>query len=218
MRLVFLGPPGSGKGTQSKRLAGKLKIPHISLGDILREEVRKESEIGKRIKQVIEAGNLVPNEITNELTRQRIKNQDCKAGFILDGFPRNMIQAEALDQMLDAGKINLDKVIYFHVTEDQVVDRLSGRRSCTKCGAVYHVKFNPPKLEGSCDECAGALYQRKDDGEAAIRIRFEVYEKQTKPLIDHYRSLQKLVNVDAGGAIEEVFKNLLAVALDGNKN
>lgn len=216
MRVVFLGPPGSGKGTQAKLLSEKLALPHISLGDILRDEVRQETEIGKQIKQIMGTGNLVPNEITNSLTKKRIINKDCVNGFILDGFPRNMVQAEALAQMFAEEKLDLDKVIYFHVSEDQVVDRLSGRRSCKQCGAVYHVKFNPAKADGKCDVCDGELYQRRDDVEAAIRIRFEVYEKQTKPLIEYYQGMNKLEQVVASGEIDEVFARLLTEVDDGN--
>lgn len=209
MILAFLGPPGSGKGTQAKLLAAKLKIPHISLGDILRDEARSETEIGKRIAQFIHAGKLAPNELTIELTRKRIGKPDCRSGFILDGFPRSAAQAEALDKMLKG--MGLDKVLYFHVTEDQVVERLSDRKSCKTCGAVFHQKYNPPKAEGKCDLCGGELYQRRDDEEAAIRTRFEVYEEQTKPLIDRYRNANKLFTIDAGGSIEEVFKKLSAI-------
>jgi adenylate kinase len=209
MIFVFLGPPGSGKGTQAKLLAEKLLLPHISLGDILREEVRAGSEVGKRAGEIINAGRLVPDEMSIELTRKRIQQPDCKKGFILDGFPRSAAQADALDEMFRERKLNLDKMIYFDVSEDQVVERLSGRRSCKACGAVYHVKFNTPKEEGKCDVCGGELYQRKDDAEAAVRTRFEVYQEQTKPLIDRYRSSKKLVTVDAGLGIEEVFRSLL---------
>ncbi len=208
MILVFLGPPGSGKGTQAKLLAEKYNLPHISLGDILREEVRKGSEIGQKAKALMNAGRLVPDELTIELTRQRVAQPDCKDGFILDGFPRSDIQAEALDKIFEEQKLNLDKVIYFDVSEDQVVERLSGRRSCKACGAVYHVKFNLPKVEGKCEACGGDLYQRKDDDESSVRTRFEVYQKQTKPLIDRYQSKQKLVSIDAGQGINEVFKSL----------
>ncbi|MEA3494220.1 MAG: adenylate kinase [Candidatus Margulisiibacteriota bacterium] len=208
MILVFLGPPGSGKGTQAKNLAEKHSLPHISLGDILREEVRKGSEIGKRAKELMNAGRLVPDELTIELTRQRVAQPDCKNGFILDGFPRSDIQAEALDKIFEEQKLNLDKVVYFDVSEDLVVERLSGRRSCKACGAVYHVKFKLPKTEGKCDACGGDLYQRKDDEESSVRTRFEVYQKQTKPLIDLYQSKQKLVSIDAGQGIRQVFTSL----------
>jgi adenylate kinase len=210
MILVFLGPPGSGKGTQAKLLAEKLVIPHISLGDILREEVRLGTQIGKQAEEIMNAGKLVPDELTIALTWKRINNKDCKSGFILDGFPRSDIQAGALDKMLKDLKVELDKVIYFRLTEDEAVLRLSARRSCKRCGAVYHMKFNPPKIEGICDKCGEKLFQRKDDEEKAVRTRFAVYEKQTKPLVDHYEKLQKLAAVDAGGSIEAVFASLLA--------
>jgi adenylate kinase len=207
--LAFLGPPGSGKGTQAKLLAERLKVPHISLGDILRDEARAGTEIGKRIAEFIHKGRLAPNELTIELTRKRIGKPDCEPGFILDGFPRSKPQALALDKMLGEMKRELDKVIYFQITEDQVVERLSGRRSCKSCGAVYHVKFAPPESEGKCDRCGGELYQRRDDEEAAIRTRFEVYEDQTKPLIQRYQKADKLAKIDAGGSIKDVFDKLL---------
>lgn len=209
MNLVFLGPPGSGKGTQAKLLSEKLRLPHISLGDMLREEVRSGTDIGRKVKEIMNAGNLVPDEITIGLTRQRLRRPDCKKGFILDGFPRSDVQADALEGILSDLRLGLDKVIYFDVSEDQVVERLSGRRSCKACGAVYHVKFNPPKQEGKCDACGGELYQRKDDQEASVRTRFEVYQKQTKPLIDRYQASEKLVKIEAGKDIKKVFSALL---------
>lgn len=215
MILVFLGPPGSGKGTQAKLLAEKLKIPHISLGDILREEVRSGTQIGKQAEEIMNAGKLVPDELTIALTWKRINKKDCASGFILDGFPRSDVQADALDKMLRDLKVELDRVIYFRLTEDEAVERLSARRSCRSCGAVYHLKFKPPKLEGTCDRCGGSLYQRKDDEEKAVRTRFEVYEKQTKPLVDHYEKLQKVTTVDAGGSINSVFNELLALVGHG---
>lgn len=215
MILAFLGPPGSGKGTQAKLLAERLKIPHISLGDILREEARRGTPMGKRIAELIHSGKLAPNELTIELTRKRIEEPDCKTGFILDGFPRSAVQAEAMDKIFGDRKLNLDKVIYFHVTEDQVVERLSDRRSCKSCGAVFHTKHKPPKASGKCDECGGELYQRQDDEESTIRTRFEVYEEQTKPLIDRYQGAHKLVTVDASGSIQGVFNKLLTIVGHG---
>lgn len=205
--FVFLGPPGSGKGTQAERLCKKMNLPHISLGDILRKEVREETEIGKKVKEILAAGNLVPDEITIGLTRSRVAEQDCKAGFVLDGFPRSGPQAEAFDKM----PVDLDKVIYFDLSEEEVVKRLSGRRSCKSCGAVYHVAFKPPKVEGKCDRCGAELYQRSDDVEDAIRNRFKVYDQQTKPLIKHYEDLGKLVKIDANGSMDVVFARLEAV-------
>ncbi|MBU1027296.1 MAG: adenylate kinase [Candidatus Margulisbacteria bacterium] len=211
MILVFLGPPGSGKGTQAKVLSEKRKLPHISLGDILRHEVRQESEIGLRAKEFINAGKLVPDELTIELTKKRISQADCSHGFILDGFPRSAAQAEALDKMFVDMGLTLDSVIYFAVNEDAVVERLTGRRSCKKCGAVYHIKFKLPKADDVCDVCGGELYQRKDDQEDAIRTRFEVYAQQTKPLIERYQAAGKLAQIDANGAIDEVLNRLLSV-------
>ncbi|OGC23253.1 adenylate kinase [candidate division WOR-1 bacterium RIFOXYB2_FULL_42_35] len=205
--FVFLGPPGSGKGTQAERLCSKMNLPHISLGDILRKEVREESEIGKQIKDILSAGNLVPDEITIGLTKVRVVMEDCRAGFVLDGFPRSAPQAEAFDEM----PVVLDKVIYFDLTEEEVVKRLSGRRSCKSCGAVYHVAFKAPKAAGICDRCGAELYQRSDDVEAAIKNRFNVYGQQTMPLINHYEQLNKLVRIDANGSMDEVFTRLEAV-------
>lgn len=181
MILIFLGPPGSGKGTQAKMLAEKINLAHISLGDILREEVRSGSEIGKRAKDIMEAGRLVPDELTIELTRKRIGEPDCKNGFIIDGFPRSMAQAEAFDRMVEVKNV---RVIYFQIPEDQAVQRLLRRA----------------ELEG-----------RADDNEKAIRTRFEVYEKQTRPLIEHYSGMGKLVQIDAARSIEEVFAELTKI-------
>lgn len=217
MNLVFFGPPGSGKGTQAKLLAEKLKTPHISLGDILREEVRQGTEIGKKAGELMNAGKLVPDELTIALTKKRISQPDCKPGFILDGYPRSAAQAEALDAMLKELGLKLDKVIYFKVDEDAVVERLSGRRSCKACGAVFHMKFKPSRVAGKCDACGGELYQRKDDVESAIRTRFEVYAKQTEPLLEQYQQSGVLAEINAAAPIEEVFKRLLTViGYDGN--
>ncbi len=214
--LIFLGPPGSGKGTQAKKLAEEYKLPHIALGDILREEVRAGSKIGEQAKALMNAGKLVPDELTIELTSQRIGRPDCQAGFILDGFPRSLIQAEALDKMLADHKWEITKVVYFDIAEDEVVGRLSGRRSCKVCGAVYHIKFNPPKVEGKCDLCGGELYQRKDDEEGVIRQRFEVYRAQTQPLIERYSRSGKLVRLDAARPIDTVYGELTRILAPAN--
>ncbi|MFH1386661.1 MAG: adenylate kinase [bacterium] len=208
MILIFLGPPGSGKGTQAKMLAEKNKIPHISLGDILREEVRQGTPIGKKAKEAMNAGKLVPDELTIELTEKRIGQPDCKNGFIIDGFPRSFAQAEALDKMFVKNKLEIDKVIYFGISKEDVVKRLSGRRSCGACGAVYHIESKRPKMEGKCDICGGELAIRPDDKAEVIATRFEVYEKQTRPLIEFYQAKGKLLEIDAALPIEQVSKAL----------
>jgi len=204
--LVFLGPPGSGKGTQAKKLSEKLNLPHIALGDILRQVIREGSELGQRAKQFVENGKLVPDEVTIEITKERTLRPDCTNGFILDGFPRSLEQAKALDKLLEKKDF---RVLYFTVPMEVVVERNSGRKSCPECAAVYHVKFNPPRAENKCDRCGAELYQRKDDTEAVIRTRFGVYEKNTAPLVEYYKKKKKLLEIDAQGAIDEVFSKLI---------
>jgi adenylate kinase len=211
MILIFLGPPGSGKGTQAKILAEKKGLPHISLGDILREEVRAASEIGLKAKSFMDLGNLVPDELSIELTRQRISRGDCQKGFIIDGFPRSMGQAEALAKMFAERRLKLDRVIYFKIDEAEVVKRLSGRRSCKNCGAVYHTVSKPPKVEGKCDLCGGDLSLRLDDQPEVIKTRFEVYARTTQPLIDYYKQQGVLLEIDANQPIEQVFQQLVKV-------
>lgn len=217
MRLVFFGPPGSGKGTQAIRLAQKTGLPHISLGDMLRLEISQQTEIGKQIKSFMDAGKLVPDSITIELTKARIQQPDCKNGFIIDGFPRSLAQADAFDRMLKDLKIDIDHVVYFQIPVDLVIERLCGRVSCPKCGAVFHLKYNPPKKAGVCDRCSSELAQRTDDNETSIRTRFEVYEDQTKPLLERYKNSGQLATLDAGQLIDDVFKDLLKlVGYGGN--
>lgn len=206
MIYIFLGPPGSGKGTQAKKLAQKLNIPHAALGDILREAVREGTEVGRLAKTFIEAGNLVPDHVTIKITGERLQKGDCKNGLILDGFPRSIMQAEALDKIM-AGKDYM--VIYFKVPLEAVIDRNSGRLSCPDCGSVFHIRYNPPGKEGICDKCGGKLYQRKDDSPEVIKNRFTVYEESTKPVFGMYEKRGKLVTVDAQGSIDEVFTRLL---------
>jgi adenylate kinase len=208
MILVLIGPPGSGKGTQAKLLAEQEKVPHIALGDILREEVRAKTEIGKKAGAFMNAGQLVPNELTIELARKRILKDDCAKGFVLDGFPRSLAQAEAFDQMLIECGRELNAMIYFKILEEEVVDRLSARRSCQNCGAVFHLKNHPPRTEGKCDLCGGELYLREDDRPEVIRTRFEVYARETQPLIERYIKQGKLIEVDAALPIEQLFQEL----------
>lgn len=208
MILIFLGPPGSGKGTQAKQLADKLGFPHIALGDILRESIRLGDEVGLLAKGFVEAGKLVPDEVTIRITRERIGKPDCQRGFILDGFPRSMNQAQALDETLKGADY---RVVYFEVPLQNVIERNAGRWSCPNCGAVYHVKFNPPKAAGICDRCGEKLYQRKDDNEEVIKTRFVVYEQQTTPLIEYYSKKGKLFKLNAAAPIGEVFERLLKI-------
>jgi adenylate kinase len=205
MNLILLGAPGSGKGTQAKFLVQKYSIPQISTGDILREEVKSGTVLGLKAKEYMDKGQLVPDEVVVGMVEERVKKGDCTAGFILDGFPRTVAQADALKGTLQRMKKALSRVILVNVDEDELVKRLTGRRVCEKCGAGYHVIFDPPKQEGVCDKCQGKLYQRDDDKESTIRNRLKVYNNQTAPLIEYYQKKQLLSMVDGMGSIEEIF-------------
>ncbi|KAF0134266.1 MAG: adenylate kinase [Candidatus Saganbacteria bacterium] len=206
MILIFLGPPGSGKGTQAKRIADQLNLPHIALGDILREEIREETEYGKKAKAFVEAGKLVPDEVTIEITKNRLLKSDCKNGLVLDGFPRSIMQADSLKEYL-SGKDY--KVIYFKVPLERIIERNAGRLSCSSCGSVFHEKFNPPKKDKICDRCGSELYKRKDDNEEVIRHRFKVYEESTSPVVAYYEKSGNLISINAAGSIDEVFESLI---------
>ena len=201
MRIVFMGPPGSGKGTQAQILAQKLKIPQISSGDLLREAVANTTEIGKKAKTYMEKGELVPDSIVIELMEERIQNEN---EYILDGFPRNLNQAEQLDNVLSRLELPLTYVVYIDVPLDRLIERLSGRLTCRKCNAIYHKTYNPPTREGVCDACGGELYQRSDDTESAITQRFETYTRQTEPLINYYQEKGILTVIDGTRTIEEI--------------
>ena len=205
MNLILLGAPGSGKGTQAKFLVQKYSIPQISTGDILREEVKSGTVLGLKAKEYMDKGQLVPDEVVVGMVEERVKKGDCTTGFILDGFPRTVAQADALEGTLQRMKKALSRVILVNVDEDELVKRLTGRRVCEKCGAGYHVIFDPPKQEGVCDKCQGKLYQRDDDKESTIRNRLKVYNNQTAPLIEYYQKKQLLSLVDGMGSIEEIF-------------
>ncbi|RLI88670.1 MAG: adenylate kinase [Archaeoglobales archaeon] len=211
MNLILLGPPGSGKGTQAKFIVEKYGIPQISTGDMLREAVAKGTELGKKAKEYMDKGQLVPDEVVIGIVKERLKQPDCEKGFILDGFPRTLPQAEALDKMLEELGKKIDGVINIHVPEEEVVKRIVNRRSCRNCGAVYHLIYNPPKEEGKCDKCGGELYQRDDDKEETVRNRYKVYRDQTEPLIDYYQKKGLLYNVDGTKTIEEVSKEVEAI-------
>jgi len=210
MNLILLGPPGAGKGTQAKMLTETFGIPQISTGDILRAAVKEGTPLGKQAQAFMDDGKLVPDEVVIGIVTERLQEPDCNQGFILDGFPRTVAQADALQENLrELGK-ELDRVIALQVDTEALVERLTGRRTCKSCGRGYHVKFDPPAVEGRCDACGGELYQRDDDREETIRKRLEVYERQTAPLIDYYRNAGLLIEVDGMQQIEEVRETLLA--------
>ncbi len=212
MIVVFLGPPGSGKGTQAKKLSQELNLSHISTGDLLREAVKKQTPLGLKAKEYMDRGELVPDSLMIALIEEVMPKE---GGFILDGFPRTVPQALALEDMLNRHGRNLDKVFLFDLSEEVVVERLSGRLTCSQCGAVYHKKYNPPKQEGICDLCGGKLIQREDDKEEVIRKRYRVYAEQTKPLIEFYQERNKLTRLDAEQDIQEVNRKLLEVLKNG---
>ncbi len=208
MRIVLVGPPGAGKGTQAQLISAHLSIPHISTGDIFRANVRDETELGKLAKRYMDRGDLVPDEVTIAMVRDRLAQDDAKAGFLLDGFPRNVSQAETLDRMLaDEWGEGLDVVLELVVDEEEVVRRLSGRRTCRACGRISHVTHGESKV---CEHCGGELYQRDDDKEETVRHRLEVYKEQTAPLVSFYRDKGILVGIDATGPVEQVTERALA--------
>ncbi|MEU9184102.1 adenylate kinase [Streptomyces sp. NPDC048484] len=210
MRIVLVGPPGAGKGTQAAYLAKNLSIPHISTGDLFRANISQQTDLGKLAKSYIVEGNLVPDEVTIAMAKDRMEQPDAVDGFLLDGFPRNVSQAEALDQVLKADGVELDGVLDLEVPEDEVVKRIAGRRICRKDSShVFHVTYSPAKKEGVCDACGGELYQRGDDTEETVRKRLEVYHTQTEPIIDYYRAQGLVVTITALGKVDEVTKRAM---------
>ncbi|AEH11215.1 MULTISPECIES: adenylate kinase [Protofrankia] len=204
MRLVLVGPPGAGKGTQAAFIAQARSIPKISTGDIFRANVREGTELGVLAKQYMDAGDLVPDEITIGMVRNRLAEDDAAKGFLLDGFPRNVPQAEVLGQLLEEMGTRLDVVLELVVDDDEVVQRLSGRRTCRNCGHIWHIDFDPPAVEGVCDRCNGELFQRDDDRSETVRHRLEVYAEQTAPLVAYYAAKGLLVGIDATGPVDNV--------------
>ncbi len=209
MKLILLGPPGAGKGTQAKMLTEKFGIPQISTGDILRAAVKEGTPMGLKAKGYMDAGALVPDEVVIGIVSERLQKGDCDAGFILDGFPRTVPQADALTENLKQLDKNLDAVISLEVDVEALVERLTGRRTCKKCGRGYHVTFDPPQVEGKCDACGGELFQRDDDQEETIRKRLEVYDEQTSPLTGYYASAGLLKRLDGMQPIDAVRSQLL---------
>jgi adenylate kinase len=208
--VVLLGPPGAGKGTQAVRLAEALCVPHVSSGDLFRENLRQQTELGKQAQRYINQGELVPDDVTIGMIRERVNREDCCAeGAILDGFPRTPAQAEALDEILNELDTTLKAVYYISVSEDELIERLTGRRVCRAAGHIYHLRYNPPKQPGVCDIDGSELYQREDDRQETVVQRIQVYQKQTTPLIKHYRSKGLLIEIDGERPIEQVTRALL---------
>jgi len=201
MNVVLLGSPGVGKGTYADILSKKYKIPKIASGDLFHEAIRKQTELGKKVRGYVSSGELVPDEIVIKLVKERLEKDDCKNGFFLDGFPRTINQAKALDKFK-----RIDRVLNFFASEDEIISRLSGRRTCKKCGAIFHVRNKPPKTDEICDYCGGELYQRTDENPETIKNRLRVYYEKTEPLIDHYRKKGLLTEIDANYGYSEIDK------------
>lgn len=209
MYIILLGAPGAGKGTQAVMLAEKKKLTQVASGDLFRKALQQETELGKKAKVYMEKGQLVPDEITIQMVMERLGEQDCTKGAILDGFPRNLEQAKALDKALDKQSRAIDKVMYIKVSEGELLKRLGGRWICRNCQAPYHEVDSPPKVAGKCDRCGGELYQRADDNVATVKKRLEVYFGETSPLIDYYRQAGKLLEVNGEGSMAEVNRRIL---------
>ncbi|WP_026583679.1 adenylate kinase [Bacillus sp. J33] len=208
MNLVLMGLPGAGKGTQAEKIVQKYGIPHISTGDMFRAAIKDETELGLKAKSFMDKGELVPDEVTIGIVRERLSKDDCEKGFLLDGFPRTVAQADALESILSDLNKKIDYVINIDVDQSILMERLTGRRICKDCGATYHLVFNPPAKDGVCDRCGGELYQRADDNEATVQNRLDVNIKQTKPLLDFYETKGYLRNIDGQQDINKVFSDL----------
>ncbi|AWI07318.1 adenylate kinase [Clostridium drakei] len=211
MKIILLGPPGAGKGTQAKLISEKFSIPHISTGDIFRKNISEKTPLGIEAKTYMDNGKLVPDEVTIGIVKDRLMEDDCKNGFLLDGFPRTVKQAEALDLFLNDNEQKINTALLVDVPKEFILERMTGRRVCSKCGASYHMKFNPSKVEGKCDACNGALIQRKDDTEATVKERLDVYDRQTQPLIQYYKDQNILSSVEGTGEITKVFDKICNV-------
>jgi adenylate kinase len=204
MRLILVGPPGAGKGTQAVHLAAHFGIPHISTGDIFRSNIKGDTELGKLAKSYMDAGNLVPDSVTNEMLKDRLTHGDTSHGFLLDGYPRNVGQAEFLAEVLSANSLPLDSVLELSIPNEEIIKRLSGRRICRNCGASSHTVFDKPKVDSICDNCGGELYQRDDDKEEVVAHRLNVYKEQTEPIIEFYRNQGLLKVISAVGDVSDV--------------
>ena len=210
LRTILLGPPGAGKGTQAAKIVEKYGVPHISTGDIFRENIKKGTELGKKAQEYMNRGELVPDDLVIEIATTRLLEDDCRNGFLLDGFPRTVYQAEKLDEFLAARDSKIDKVLDIAVEKDELIARLTGRRVCKACGASFHVVNIPPKKEGVCDFCGGELIQRADDNLETVTNRIDVYEAQTMPLVEYYEKAGNLVHIDGSTGLENVFADIVA--------
>ena len=211
MQLILMGPPGAGKGTQAAELIKKFSIPQISTGDMFRAAVKEGTQLGKKAAECMSSGALVPDEVTIGIVKERLSKEDCAKGFILDGFPRTVEQADALEKILSDLNKKLDKVLNIHVPAEDLIERAVGRRICKNCGATYHVKFNPSKVEKICDKCGGELYQRADDNEETMKNRLSVYDASTRPLIEYYKKAGKYTEIDGRQPIGKVTEDLVKV-------
>lgn len=210
MQVILIGPPGAGKGTQATLLQDRLRLPHISSGDLLRAAVKRKTETGLQAKQYMDRGELVPDGIVVRVIEERVRQRDCSDGFIIDGFPRNVAQAEVLRPMLGALDKTVDHVVSITLPREEIIKRLSGRRTCRNCGAMYHIIFDPPVNSGLCNKCNGELYQRDDDQEDTIAARLDVYDRETAPLLEYYRQRRLLREIDGIGSPEQVFDRILS--------
>ena len=210
LRTILLGPPGAGKGTQAAKIVEKYGVPHISTGDIFRENIKKGTELGKKAQEYMNRGELVPDDLVIEIATTRLLEDDCRNGFLLDGFPRTVYQAEKLDEFLAARDSKIDKVLDIAVEKEELITRLTGRRVCKSCGASFHVVNIPPKKEGVCDFCGGELIQRADDNLETVTNRIDVYEAQTMPLVEYYEKAGNLVHIDGSTGLENVFADIVS--------
>lgn len=211
MKIIMLGAPGAGKGTQAKRIAEKYAIPHISTGDIFRANIKNGTELGNKAKVFMDQGLLVPDELVVDLVVDRVKNEDCKNGYVLDGFPRTIPQATALDAALEAIGEKMDYAVNVEVPDENIIQRMSGRRACLSCGATYHLEYIPTKVEGICDVCGAELVLREDDKPETVKKRLDVYHEQTQPLIEYYTEKGILVEVDGTKIMDDVFSDIMKV-------
>ena len=210
MNIILMGPPGAGKGTQAANLVKEYGLTHISTGDIFRKALKEQTKYGVIAKYFMQFGHLVPDDYTIQMVREYLQENEFPNGFVLDGFPRTIIQARELESIAKEFKFNIDAVINLDIELDRLVPRLSGRRTCKECGASFHIEYNPPKVEGVCDACGGELYQRPDESEEAVKVRRDTYEKQTRPLIDYYTMKGQITNINGDQSMEDVFKDIKA--------